>query len=482
LKNIFLVFILLYSFSSQALVKKAEQIYIKSRSRYKNAKIAQELYKSKYYFSAIVFAKEHLITTSKWDESTEELFEELILKTGTMSFYGLSEKVLTRFKSPSLKFIAGLRAFNYKKYKAAVKYLNDVPNYHRFAPEALFIKGSALNILNKVSQANEIYTQCEDRSGHFQKQAKNKKLKRYFTIISESCVIHKARLLFKQLKYQEAMEAYDAIPKTSYRWPYILLEKAWTAYHLNDYNRTLGILVTYKTPLMSSYFFPEAEVLRAISYFKLCLWKDSLGLVNQYYNVFRPKSDELKKILLKNKNSQTYFLKMLLSPIKEFEKLNPFVRKLMTQIRKRIKFSLDVVNYKKALNEIKFLKKRKKSKFNNNLIAAVQKSVNWRAKHLNHYIKRQMFQFINDMHKFSYEMFNVRLEVLSLKRNLVYSNEKLISNRSRGSLENVNRPSNKHFYPFNGEFWGDELGEYSFGLKSNCETVKNSAKEDEEAE
>ena len=83
----------------------------------------------------------------------------------------------------------------------------------------------------------------------------------------------------------------------------------------------------------------------------------------------------------------------------------------------------------------------------------------------------QMFSFINDMHKFSYEMFNIKLEVMSLKRDLVYNNETLISNRSRGSQENIKRKAQEHFFTFNGEFWADELGEYSFGLQSNCKRV-----------
>jgi len=69
-------------------------------------------------------------------------------------------------------------------------------------------------------------------------------------------------------------------------------------------------------------------------------------------------------------------------------------------------------------------------------------------------------------------MFNIKLEISSLKRDLVYSNKELVSDRSRGSLENVKRTDRQHFFTFNGEFWGDELGEYSFGLKSNCQRVR----------
>jgi hypothetical protein len=68
-------------------------------------------------------------------------------------------------------------------------------------------------------------------------------------------------------------------------------------------------------------------------------------------------------------------------------------------------------------------------------------------------------------------MFNVKLEVISKKKDLVYSNKKLISNRARGSYENVQRDSKEFFFSFNGAFWADELGDYSFGLKSNCKKV-----------
>lgn len=460
------------SLNAFALVKKAANLYEKSNDPNKNAYIAQELYKSRYYFSSVVFAKEHLIDGNTFSKEFEEMLEELVLKTGTMSFYGLKDQVLSRYPSPSLSFILGLRRFNYKKYKGAIDALRKVPENHRFSPEAKFMMGSSQNLLNQFPQARKSYDSCIAKAQDLEGQTENKKLKRYFAILRESCIIHKARILFKERKYGESLKAYEEIPKTSYRWPYILLEKAWAAYHLGNYNRVLGILVTYRSPLMTSYFFPEAEVLSTLSYFKLCLWGDTLKLVDQYYNVYRPHADALKGILVQHKDSHTYFLKMLMKPIKEMEELNPFVRSLMTQVRKRVKFSLDVINFQKAQNELKFVKKLKDGPLKRKIEEAVTGAISWRAKHLNHYIKKQMFGFINDMHKFSYEMFNIKLEVMSLKRDLVYSNRQLISDRSRGSLDNVTRTDKEHFFVFNGEFWGDELGEYSFGLKSNCKRVR----------
>lgn len=462
----------LFSTPSFGNVTKADKIYNSKSFKGKNQAIAQELAKSKYYFSSAIFAKEFLVEGKKITPKFEKLLENLILKTGTMTFMNLKMEVFRKHDSTSLNFIAGIKLFWAKRYKQSIKFLKNFPTDHRFTPEAKFILASAYNILDRDEEAFVEYDLCIEKSEHFENQSKNKKLGRYFGILRESCHIHKARILFKQRKYEPSMKAFEEIPKTSYRWPYLLLEKAWSNYYLGDYNRSLGLLVTYKSPLLKSYFMPEAEVLNALSYFRLCLWQDSLQVIDQYYKVYKPQSVALKKLLVKEKKSHSFFLRMMMQPIKEQEGQNPYIRNLMTQIRKKIKFSLDLVNYKKIQNELKFLKKRKNTKFISVLREGITGALGWRTKHLNHYIKRQMFSFINSIHRYSYEMFNIKLEIMALKRDLVYDNKTLISSRSRGSSKNIKRRSDQHFYKFNGEFFADELGDYSFGLKSNCEKVK----------
>ena len=268
------------------------------------------------------------------------------------------------------------------------------------------------------------------------------------------------------------MELYNLIPKVSYQWPFMLIEKAWTAYQLEDFNRSLGIIVTYKSPLLSSYFFPETEVLKSLSYFKLCLYRDSLKTIEQYYKVYKTRSEALKALLIDHKHSNTYFLKMMFAPIHVVEKLNPYIRNLMTQIRKKIKFSIDLVAYKRVQNELKNLQKLHSGKLSDILQDELKETLRIRTTHLNHFIKKKMFDFINDIHRFSYEMFNIKIEILAKKRDLVWKNKMLIADRSRGSHKNISRKAQEHFYDFKGEFWADELGDYSFGLKSNCELIR----------
>jgi len=466
--SIFLFSTLLASSSAWASLKKAQRAYQSNLSN-KNEIITYQLIKSKYYFSAIQFAINHIEQSKKISSEFEKALQILMLKTGTATFRSLPVEILKQHSSPSLSLTLGLKYFKNKKFKQAIQSLDKIPKDHRFYPEAKMVQASSLSLTRKYSSALKSYDQCIEHTEAFINTAGHKKLKRYYTILKESCLIHKARIYYTNKRFKKSLDIYNSIEKTSYRWPYLLLEKAWANYYLEDYNRSLGLLVTYKSPLLSSYFFPEAEALTSLNYFKLCLYDDSLLLIDQYYKVYKERSDQLKSILVDKKNSHSYFLKLVFSPINKSEKKNPYIRNLVTQIRKKVKFSLDLITLKRAQAELKALKKKSPSAFNQLLIKQVRLGAKWRSRLLNHFVKKHMFKFINSIHKFSYEMFSIKLEIMSKKRELVYQNKKLSGGRSRGSLSHVNKRNDQHLWRFKGAFWADELGDYSFGLGSRCQ-------------
>jgi hypothetical protein len=274
----------------------------------------------------------------------------------------------------------------------------------------------------------------------------------------------------EEKKYQEALDTYQQIDKRSYKWPYILMDKAWAAYYMEDYNRSIGLSITYKSPLLESYFFPEAEVLMALSYYNLCLWDDSMKVINHFNEVYKPKADALKEILGKNKESNTYFLDLYYAEPEKRENLNPFIRNLITQTRKQVKFNLDLNSLKSAKDELAQLKKLKiQNDFTISLEQDISVTINFISAHINYYIKKEIFSFLNEIHKHSYSMFNLKLELLSKKRDDLYSSETSdIEKRNRGNASNINQKSSQYFFDFNGSFWADELGDYSFGLSSKC--------------
>lgn len=461
---------------AHATAKAAFEIYKNDKTREKNKRIAHELIDGQFYFSAIPYINSYLEENSVIDAELEADIETLVVKTGTMAVLNLEEKKLEAFSIPSISLILGTRLFNKDQYDKAFTILSKIPETHQFSIEANLIKGTIRNLQKKHVEALNFYNVCALKAAQQENASGGEKLKRYYTYLKETCIIREARVKIEDKKYEEALDLYEQIDKRSYKWPYILMDKAWAHYYLKDYNRALGLTVTYKSPLLESYFFPEAEVLMALSYYNLCLWDDSLKVVDHFYEYYQPKADALKDILGQNKKSDTYFLDLYYADTKTRESLNPFIRNLITQTRKQVKFNLDLASLKAAKDELALIKKLKnKNDFTNDLEANLDSTITFISAKINYYIKKEIFTFINEIHKHSYSMFNLKLELLSKKREEIYNTKAdQKTDRNRGSETNVNRKKGQYFFDFNGSFWADELGDYSFGLKSQC-TQENKA-------
>ena len=96
-----------------------------------------------------------------------------------------------------------------------------------------------------------------------------------------------------------------------------------------------------------------------------------------------------------------------------------------------------------------------------------------KGRYLNFYVKKHMHDFLNEIGRFNDEILKISIEAIRYKRTAVYKKkEKKKKRRVVGSFGNIRRTSTQHFYDFNGEFWADELGDYSFGLDSSCSKGK----------
>lgn len=477
MKYIALLIALFVAADASASAKGAYELYQKDKTKTRDKKIAHELIEGNYYFSAIPYINTYLENNSEIDAELEADIETLVIKTGTMAVLNLDEKRLESFNIPSISLILGTRLFNKDQNAKAYEILSRIPETHQFSGEAALIKGTIRNMERKNIEALNLYQSCVNKSSALESSAKGEKLKRYYNYLKETCIIRTARIKIEEKKYEDALVTYEQIDKRSYKWPYVLMDQAWAHYYLKDYNRALGLTVTYKAPLLQSYFFPEAEVLMALSYYNLCLWDDSLKVVDHFYDVYQPKAQALKDILGKNKASHTYFLDLYYADTETRENLNPFIRNLITQTRKQVKFNLDLASLKAAKDELALLKKLKnKNDFTENLEANLGQTIGFISAKINFYIKKEIFTFINEIHKHSFSMFNLKLELLSKKRDEIY-NEKALAeaSRMRGSDSNVNRKSNQYFFDFNGSFWADELGDYSFGLQTACKDMSKVA-------
>lgn len=426
-----------------------------------------KLYQQHDYFSALDIIAKQYINKSP-EQNIKNYIELLTEKTGTHYFNTYEDKQLRLINTPTTQLIMAKRNMYLKKYYFAHKRLDKFPTTHRFYAEAKLTNATVYNFEGNYKKAYKEFQKCINEANDWAARSKHK-IKRYFLVIKDTCHMNMARIAFKEKDYPKALIHYNNIQKTSFIWPYTLLEKAWVYYYLKDFNRSLGLLITYNSPLLESYFNPEAEVLQALNYFELCLYEDALNIIERYYEVYKSRSEHLESLLRLNKDkgdSQSFF-NLMFSPISETERKNKFLRNVITQVSKRVKYNLDL-NSLYALNTEII---RSSSNIDMERLLQMKRDLK---EQINHYVKISIYRLINDIHKFSYEMFNIKLEILARKRELIYKDKKFISKRARGNFSHVSHTSSEEFWTFNNAFWADELGDYSFGLESNCKVVRKS--------
>lgn len=433
--------------------------------------LSQKLEDKKYYYSAL---NEFFRETYNRPVTSEDVtrLEELLFFTGIELLDDYEQTLLDRYPTSSTRFILGRKAFQAKNYPRALEYFNKVHPGHRYYPEAKLLESQVYDKMSNVKLEFDSSTQCQKSAEKMEAGAPGEKIKRYYRMIYEICLLNKARHYYKEGDYKNALAAYDKIPKSSYKWPYILLEKAWVYYQLGDLNRTLGLLVTYKSPLLETYFFPEAEYLASLVYFRLCLYQDATTIISQYYQVYRPRFTALENVLKQNKSSQTYFYNLMFKPGDELKNHEGFVKQIITRLKKQTRFSLDFNSVYKINQEIKRINSKEKAGIKEKLVGHLSEVKENMVSKINYNAKVDIFEFLETVPFFSSELFKLNLEILAKKKDLVYGNKKLISDRSRGDYSNVQRSRFEYFWTFEGAFWADELGDYSLGLKSNCQTIR----------
>lgn len=444
----------------------------------KKPTLSEKLESKKYYYSAL---NEFFKETYSREILNRDLIrlEELLYYTGIELLEDYEPSLLMRYPTSSTRFILGRRELALKNTQNAIDHFSKVHPDHRYFPETKLLVAQIYASEKKLKEEGEAINSCLESAEKNETIVPGEKIKRYYRMVYEICLVNKARHLFKKGDYEKSLEAYNKIPKVSYKWPYILLEKAWVYYQMGDFNRTLGLLVTYKSPLMSTYFFPEAEYLAALAYFRLCLYEDSLTIIDQYYKFYRPRFQALESVLKRNINSQNYFYNLMFKSSEELKNHEEFVRQIMTRLKKQTRFSLDFNSIYKINQEMKRITHNEKEIIQKKLLGHLMEVKINMINKINYNAKNDIFEFLQSVPLFSSELFKLNLEVLSRKKDLVYANKKLVTDRSRGDYSNVNRSRFEHFWKFEGEFWADELGDYSLGLKSSCKAVRIESQKEE---
>ncbi len=296
--------------------------------------------------------------------------------------------------------------------------------------------------------------------------------------LKSRCIAGQARALYELEDFEEADRMYDQIPKASFVWTDTLFEHAWNSYAREEYNRSLGKLVSYKSPALQFAFNSEVDVLMAQSYMALCLYDDAARIIEDFARRLGSLAKDVKQFVESNpSDARPYYElgKQALSDKLHTDRamnrfLNRFVR---SPIFQSLVLSEERAQAEKiAIQRMDASRPETRTGIGSGFPGFLNVVLDWRVRTIQMlggiFVRNSMIDYhqilISDLEKMQF----MKIDILShQKQKLMEPELANAAERGRGNRIPVRR-NDQFLWTFNGEFWNDEIGDYVFALQSEC--------------
>jgi tetratricopeptide (TPR) repeat protein len=290
------------------------------------------------------------------------------------------------------------------------------------------------------------------------------------TELRELAFLQLARIHYQHRQNRYAIFYYGKMPWGGERWLEGLWEASYAHYRIGDYEKTLGNLLTLQSPYFGDEYFPESYVLKAIVYYENCRYPEARQVLEQFSRIYDPVYEELVRVTAGRR-----------TPDGDWELVRDAGRR-PGAARKIAKVALSDLNVRRLAESIAEMEReadvglgRRRPEFRDSALgkelaerlrtdrAALVAEAGARA--------RAKLELERDgLRQLLAQALRIQIEVSRKER------EALEGSLATGGQVEVVRDlkyshavSDEHLYwPYQGEFWRDELGTYSYTLTKGC--------------
>ncbi len=459
--------------------------------------LAQSLYFLKFYqssfdgFTKIASNPQHL----KFNESLlwlAKLATDLPEPADIISHVGkFSDDQIRRFDNSAqkelywkLNYLLGRYNYRQAKYEEAVRLFNLVSSESPDYVAAQFFVGvsyiqlrksvNAVKAFQRVDQAVQEGAKVED--GARMRDLANLSMAR--TMYSASIKLDPETNVpdVSEEKLSAAVKYWNNVEESSEYWLDAHFEAAWAYYMAGQYTRALGNIHTLKSPYFPKAFYPEADILKAIVFFFNCDYEGATIIVARFNQKTVPLKEKLEAILKKyqGENQEEAFYKFLLQVRDGDANIDKDVEPL-------VESALSDRQLLRNVQYVEFLEKEQNHfktappEFKNSSVGEYvsKKVAESRAEAVKNTGKLAMARYqryVDEMGEHLRNGEKILIDITAAQRNLLDQELKAGQVSATDSkIFGVVNPDDEHFiWPFDGEYWRDELGFYRQEVVSAC--------------
>jgi hypothetical protein len=278
-------------------------------------------------------------------------------------------------------------------------------------------------------------------------------------------------VFYSTQQFDTSIKYFEKLPQDSADWAESLFEASW-AYFMKTLNsKALGNIHTLNAPYFENSFYPEAVLLRAVIYFKYCLYDQADEAISDFNDKYGPLQKNLGELVKKYDDNAEFY--EYVKKVKAGKAgLDPVTQRLVMSVLND-KTLLKTFAWVDELNhELEMLQKSDKAWQTTQVAAEVLQeltvSQSVAAAEAGKVARDRVDRLSRELGALARDGVKIQYEILEAKANKM-SAEAVGTRIAAGHKEEPIIVDDEHFqWKFNGEYWKDELGYYRFRIRSKC--------------
>jgi tetratricopeptide (TPR) repeat protein len=363
-------------------------------------------------------------------------------------------------------YYKGVEAFGARSLENAEKYFGMVPSGSPYQLGAMFHEGVISNLKGRHSRSIAM----------FEKVLAGTRDKSEYRELQEMALMNIARVNYEIKRFPEAISYYGQIPRDSDNWLDAIWEASWAFFFMEKFNNTLGNIHTIHSPFFENRFYPEAYILQAITFLRMCRYDQVKESMRRFKERYQPVYGDVKGMLSRYKGDPKAFFRFVYDynsgSMTSYRRAEEIVKKLslvdsFKEATDTIRFSdreldkLDDYGEWKSSGLLESLTSFLDSKKSAAVLDAGQRMYK---EGTGYY--QELLELSNQTKLIVAEMQLGKLASLRALIKVASDDDKKL--QFIGGMQKLNINQTLEYWPFEGEYWEDELGFYVYNMPSKC--------------
>jgi tetratricopeptide (TPR) repeat protein len=270
----------------------------------------------------------------------------------------------------------------------------------------------------------------------------------------------------------QAVEAWSTVDQASEYWLDALFESSWAFFLADEFSRSLGNIHTLFSPYFDDSYYPEALVLKAVTFFVNCQVENATAMVTQFHERYDPVQQELTATLGEFQDNSEFF---------EFlQRVRGGSANLSPRIRGIVSSALSDREVLRNLEYVRILEAEEQrlqsapGEFQNSSLGArilqdIAVAKSFAIDQAGDVARGRYSRLIEELQNLMNQVDTIELEIATYERGtLDQEMQQQMTEAQRSSGGDVEVDEEHQLWPFDGEYWRDELGFYRQQVTNRC--------------